>query len=140
MLLYWDLKLVLCEGCVCVASPAIPSLVEEPVDTVAGYNGVDGLILSATLRCQGNPRELEISWYKDDQEINMAGIPYFNVSDGWLTVGTRDRSDDLAALEGFYFCTVSNSLGTVRSRKALIKGVEALECLIVCSRECVSFM
>ena len=125
----------------CIATPAIPSLVEEPVDTVASYNGVDGLILSATLRCQGNPRALEISWYKDDQEINMAGIPYFNVSDGWLTVGTRDKSDDdLAALEGFYFCTVSNSLGTVRSRKALIKGLEAVECLLVCSRECVSFM
>ena len=94
------------------------------MDTVAGYNGVTGLILSATLHCQGNPNESEIYWYKDDQPINTTKIPYFNVSDGWLTVATRNKRDDVAALEGFYYCTVGNNQGTVRSKKALIRGIQ----------------
>ena len=102
-----------------------PSLVVEPEDTVAGYTGPDQTILSATLRCQGSHEDSVINWFKNDQPINTTRIPDFVITNGQLTVSSDNANRDF--LEGYYFCQVENSLGTVRSRTAWIKGT----CFIV---------
>lgn len=99
-----------------------PSLVVEPVDTVAGYGGPGGPFVSATLSCQARPEDAAITWYKDDLPVEMVEIPGVQARGGLLTVGTRDSTDDGGIVEGFYYCLAANGVGTVRSRTALVKG------------------
>ena len=94
-----------------------PVFVVEPMDTVAIPTGN---LLTATLHCKSDS-EIKIKWYKDDVTVEMALLPScYNTTNTSLMVATTRSDKDGSKLEGLYYCVISNTLGSVRSRSALI--------------------
>ena len=88
------------------------------MDTVATPTGN---LLTATLHCKSDS-EIKIKWYKDNVTIEMALLPScYNTTNTSLMVGTARSDKDCSKLEGLYYCVISNTLGSVRSRNALVK-------------------
>ena len=93
------------------------------MDTVATSLGNH---LTATLHCKFAPYRTAsgIQWYKDDGTIEMTLPPsYFNATNTSLIVAS---DNDAVKLEGMYYCVISNTLGSVRSRSSHYKLVPFL--------------
>ena len=98
-----------------------PVFVVEPTDTVATPIGNH---LTATLHCESASYRTDsgIQWYKDGTTIEMALLPsYFNSTNTSLVVATVHSDNEAVKLEGMYYCVISNTLGSVRSRSALVR-------------------
>ena len=93
-------------------------LVEEPADTVAILLGH---VRSANLSCRSNDSASVIEWYKDGVAIQMASLPWYNITNTSLVVATTDPRDNGITLEGLYYCVISNAFGAARRRSALVK-------------------
>ena len=96
-----------------------PVFVVEPMDTVATPTGN---LLTATLHCKSDSK-IKIKWYKDDVTIEKALFPScYNTTNTSLMVATAlsDTDKDCSKLDGLYSCVISNTLGSVRSRSALV--------------------
>ena len=99
-------------------APNAPVLAEEPADTVAIPVGH---VRSANLSCRSNDSASVIEWYKDGVAVEMASLPWYNVTSSSLVVATTDKRGDGLILEGLYYCVISNAFGVARSRSALVK-------------------
>ena len=97
-----------------------PVFVVEPMDTVATLIGNR---LTATLHCKSASYRTDsgIQWYKDGVTIEMALLPsYFNTANTSLVLSTAHSDNDGTRVEGMYYCVIISTVGSVRSRNALI--------------------
>jgi hypothetical protein len=98
-----------------------PIFAEEPTDTVATPIGDR---LTATLHCKSTSDRTDsgIQWYKDGVKINTTlNSHQFHTTNTSLEVSTTLSDQDTVRLEGKYYCVVSNTLGSIRSRSVFVR-------------------